>query len=80
MFTLLLWRKGSYSGKFAVFKLLLLSYGAEKHIAVTEVNILFYMVFFIAYGSAAASERFEVFYKLMKDRWKRSIAIKRRYC
>ena len=79
MIYILLLRKESYSGKFAVFKLSLLSYGAEKHIAATEVNILFYMVFFIVYESVAALERLEVLYKLIKDCWKRSIAIKRRY-
>ncbi len=80
MFTLLLLlRKGSYSGEFAVFKLLLSSYGAEKYIAATEVNILFYIIFFIVYESAAVLERLKVFYKLIKDCWKRSIAIKRRY-
>jgi len=77
---LLLLRKGSYSGEFAAFKLLLLSYGAEKHIAATEVNILFYIIFIIIYESAAVSERLEVFYKLIKDYGKRSIAIERRYC
>ena len=76
---LLLLRKGSYSGEFAAFKLSLPPYGAEKHIAATEVNILIYIIFFTAYESAAASERLEVLYKLIKDCWKRSIAIKRRY-
>jgi len=61
-------RKGSYSGEFATFKLSLLLCGAEKHIAVTEVNILLLRVFLIACGSAAASERFEIFYKLIKNR------------
>jgi len=76
---LLLLRKESYSGEFAVFKLSLSPYGAEKHIAATEVNILLYMISFTAYESAAALERLEVFYELIKDYWKRSIAIKRRY-
>ena len=76
---LLLLRKGSYSGEFAAFKLLLLLYGAGKHIAATEVNILLYMVFFTVYESAAVSERLEVLYELIKDYWKRSIVIKRRY-
>ncbi len=68
MFTLLLLlRKGSYSGKFAAFKLSLSLYGAEKHIAATEVNILFYIVFFIAYKSATALERLKIFYELIKD-------------
>src|SRR6266511_3388899 len=77
---LLLLRKGSYSGEFAAIKLLLSSYDAEKYIAAIEENILFYMVFFIVYESAAASKRLKVFYKLIKDCWKRSIATKRRYC
>ncbi len=64
---LLLLRKGSYSGEFAVFKLSLSSYGAEKHIAATEVNILLYIVFLTVYESAAASERLEILYKLIKD-------------
>ncbi len=76
---LLLLRKGSYSGEFAAFKLSLLLYDAEKHIAAIEVNILLYMVFLIVYESAAVSERFEILYELIKDYWKRSIAIKRRY-
>ncbi len=64
---LLLLRKGSYSGEFAAFKLLLSLYGAEKHIAAIEVNILFYIIFLIVYESAATSERLEVLYKLIKD-------------
>ena len=64
---LLLLRKGSYSGEFAAFKLSLLSYGAEKHIAATEENILLYIIFFIAYESAAALERLEILYELIKD-------------
>ena len=76
---LLLLRKGSYSGEFAAFKLSLSLYGAEKHIAAIEVNILLYIVILTAYESAAASERLEVLYNLIKDCWKRSIAIKRRY-
>ena len=76
---LLLLRKGSYSGEFAAFKLSLPSYGAEKYIAATEVNILLYIVFFTVYEFAAASERLEILYELIKDYWKRSIAIKRRY-
>jgi len=67
MIYILLLRKESYSGKFAVFKLSLLSYGAEKHIAATEVNILFYIIFFTAYESAAASERLKILYELIKD-------------
>ncbi len=76
---LLLLRKESYSGEFVTFKLLLLLYGAEKHIAATEINILFYIIFFTVYEFAAASERLEILYELIKDYWKRSIAIKRRY-
>ncbi len=72
---LLLLRNGSCSGKFVAFKLSLLSYGAEKYIAVIDINVLFLRVFFIVCGSAVVSERFKVFYKLMKNRWKRSIAI-----
>ena len=64
---LLLLRKGSYSGEFAAFKLSLSPYDAEKHIAATEVNILFYIIFLTAYESAAASERLEVLYELIKD-------------
>ena len=64
---LLLLRKRSYSGEFAAFKVSLSLYGAEKHIAATEINILFYMVFFIVYESAAALKRFEILYKLIKD-------------
>ncbi len=64
---LLLLRKGSYSGEFVAFKLLLSLYGVEKHIAAIEVNILFYIIFFIVYESAATSERLEVLYKLIKD-------------
>ncbi len=67
MLLLLLLRKGSYSGEFAVFKLLLSLYGAEKHIAAIEVNILFYMVFFTVYESAAASKRLKILYELIKD-------------
>ncbi len=77
---LLLLRKGSYNGEFVAFKLSLPPYGAEKHIDVTEVNILFYIIFFIVYESAAVSERLKIFYKLIKNCWKRPIAIKRRYC
>ena len=77
---LLLLRKGSYNDEFVIFKLSLPPYGAEKHIAAIEVNILFYIIFFIVYESAATSERLEVLYKLIKDYQKRSIAIKRRYC
>jgi len=64
---LLLLRKGSYSGEFAAFKLSLSLYGAEKHIAATEINILLYMIFLIVYESAAASERLKILYKLIKD-------------
>ncbi len=42
---LLLLRKGSCSGEIAAFKLSPPSYGAEKHIAVTDVNILLLRVF-----------------------------------
>ncbi len=76
---LLILRKGSYNGEFATFKLSTPSYGAEKHIAATEVNILLYIIFFTAYETAAASERLKIFYKLIKDYQKRSIVIKRRY-
>ena len=64
---LLLLRKGSYSGKFAAFKLSLSLYGAEKHIAATEVNILFYIIFFTVYEYAAALKRLKILYKLIKD-------------
>ena len=64
---LLLLRKGSHSGEFAAFKLLLLLYGAEKHIAATEVNILLYISFFTAYESAAASEQLKILYELIKN-------------
>ena len=64
---LLLLRKGNYSDEYITFKLLLLSYGAEKYIAVTEVNILLYIIFFIVYESAVVLERFKIFYKLIKD-------------
>ena len=67
MLLLLLLRKGSYSGEFAAFKLSLSLYGAEKHIAATEINILLYMIFLIVYESAAASERLKILYKLIKD-------------
>ncbi len=42
---LLLLRNGSCSGEFAIFKLSLLLYGAEKYIAVIDINILFLRAF-----------------------------------
>ena len=64
---LLLLKKGSYSGEFTTFKLSLPPYGAEKHIAATEINILFYIIFLTAYESAAASKRLKILYELIKD-------------
>ena len=64
---LLLLRKGSYNDEFVIFKLSLPPYGAEKHIAATEVNILLYIIFLTAYESAAASKRLKILYKLIKN-------------
>ncbi len=38
--------KRKVSGEFAAFKLSVLLYGAEKYIAVTDMNVLFLYVFF----------------------------------